>query len=42
MEEITYNGRKGVFYPEEELVLLQKKILAQNELINALKKEVGL
>ncbi len=42
MEKITHNGVKGVFFPDEELLTLQEKILAQNELINQLKNEVGL
>lgn len=42
MEKIIHKGVEGVFYPNEEMAQLQAKILAQNELIEQLKLEVGL
>ena len=41
MEKITHNGVEGVFYPKDEYQTLRETVLAQNELIEQLKKEVG-
>ena len=41
MEKIVHKGVEGVFYPKEEYRTLRETVLAQNELIEQLKKEVG-
>lgn len=41
MEKITHNGVDGVFYPKDEYEVLRNTVIAQNELIEQLKKEVG-
>lgn len=41
MEQIQYKGKRGVFFTNEEFSKIQVKVLAQNELINKMAKELG-
>ena len=41
MEKIIHKGVEGVFYPKDEYKLLRETVIAQNELIEQLKKGVG-
>lgn len=42
MENITYKGKEGVFFTDEEFENIKNKILANNDLIFLLMEEVGL
>ncbi len=42
MKNAVVCGQNGVFFTKEEFESLKMKILANNELIRQLKKEVGL
>lgn len=42
MKNVVIAGKNGVFFTKEEYSSLCEKIIANNELIKELKKEVGL
>lgn len=41
MEKIIHNGVDGVFYPKDEYQTLRETVIAQNELIAKLMREMG-